>query len=175
MKKWFFAILPPHSISAEIIAFQEELKEQYGFEHALKTPPHLTIIPPFQSEFHPLEQFCKQLESERFDPFVIQLDGFEAFPPRVIFVDVARNELLNQFAKQVKAIFVSAKLVPNKGEKHAFAPHITLANRDLTNKTFKLIFPAFKPRAYQASFEVKSLYLLSFEEICINQSCHDQS
>lgn len=164
MQRWFIAILPPSNISNEIISFQEELREQYGFSHALKTPPHLTIIPPFEASINQIDSFSTQLQDSHLPPFSLILDGFQAFHPRVIFVDVAQNQELRTFTKHVKSLFAAEKIVSNKGEKHSFIPHITIANRDLNNKHFKEIFPLFKTRPYNASFQVSSLYLLLKEK-----------
>ncbi|MBL4707429.1 MAG: 2'-5' RNA ligase family protein [Flavobacteriales bacterium] len=160
MKRWFFAILPSSKVSSEIIEFQRELKTQYGFSHALKTPPHLTIIPPFTATIDQIESLFTKIRNESLTPFSIQLDGFQAFHPRVLFVDVMHNPDLIGFRKRIKSIFVSEKIIPNKGEKHFFTPHITIANRDLNNKTFKQIFPTFKNRKFLAAFEVRSIFLL---------------
>lgn len=160
MPKFFFALFPPPSISEEIRSFQQELKEKYGFNHALKTPPHLTVIPPFHSETEKLISISERIKQHNFKPFSIGLNGFQAFIPRVVFVDVARNNELNIFQKQLQQLLAEDRLITKKANKHDFTPHITIANRDLNNKTFKEIFPEFQKRAYRASFQANSIVLL---------------
>lgn len=167
MQHWFLAILPDEKTSNEIVSFQEELAHSYGFKHALNTPPHITIIPPFFCDFDVVDQFVRQIPlldllGEQ-GSFEIKLDGFQAFHPRVIFVDVEQNSTLMNAAKQLKQLFSMHRIKANKGEKHFFTPHITIANRDLTNKTFKLVYNDFISREYEASFEVSSIFLLKKE------------
>ncbi len=167
MHQWFLAILPNEKVSKEIIAFQQELATNYGFQHALKTPPHITIIPPFSCNYDRVQLFTDQIPLlntlEQVRSFEIRLNGFQAFHPRVIFVDIERNDALLNIAKQVKLLFYQSRIKANRGEKHFFTPHITIANRDLNNKTFKSIYKDFQLRTYQATFQVKSIFLLRKE------------
>jgi len=160
MNKWFFALLPPNHIISEIQEIQFELKESHGFSHALKTPPHITLVPPFSAKEDQVLSFIHSLSNETFDSFTIQLNGFEAFYPRVIFIDVEENFELITFSKQLKVLFAKENIIANKGEKHFFTPHITIVNRDLNNKKFKELFPFFQKRQYTASFDVHSIFLL---------------
>lgn len=162
MNKYFLALLPPPKITADITAIKEELKIGFGFQHALKITPHLTIVPPFTCNDEAIEALISSISAKKFNLFSIKLSGFEAFHPRVIFIDIERNKQLSAFQKEVNQLFVAQKIKKNNGEKHAFLPHITIANKDLSNKTFKQIFPLFKKRAYSSNFEVQSISLLKY-------------
>ncbi len=160
MAKFFLAILPPQKVSDEIISFQKELAAEYGFYHALKTAPHLTVIPPFECEEEKLLELSSLVKKQNFHSLSIKLNGFQAFVPRVLFVDVQRNEGLHFLQRKIRQMLIEEKMISKRMSKHEYVPHITLANRDLTNKTFKQIFPHFQNRNFQAVFQQNSITLL---------------
>src|ERR1700752_5206321 len=97
---FFIALLPPKEIREKIMLIQHEVAARFGSSHALKSPPHITLIAPFKcnSEFEQLiveplqEFFCYS------SPFDIQLRNFNRFERnRVVFIEVTSNEMLETF------------------------------------------------------------------------------
>ena len=81
MHKYFLAILPPEKIATEIVAFQKEIEDEFGAIHAQKTPPHITIIPPFECAPEKLPELTSMLalflKEKATDDDVIEADRAE--------------------------------------------------------------------------------------------------
>lgn len=164
--KYFIAVLPPSEIATEIIAFQKEIEVKYGATHAQKAPPHITLVPPFDAKKEVIMKLIEKVRRLQLEEKVIEikLDNFQSFDHRTLFVDVARNEQFEHFCKSIKRLFNEQKIIPQRIEKHFFVPHITLANKDLKKKDFKLAEQVFKEKQFNRSFPLQELAILKFVE-----------
>lgn len=164
MNKYFLAVLPPDQISPEIVSFQKEIESAFGAIHAQKTPPHITIIPPFECEPEKLTElisvFALFLKEKPIADVTIELNNFQRFESRTLFVDVAKNDRFEKLCKELKLLFSKQKIIKQRIEKHYFIPHITIANKDIKKRDFKVAWEVFKERGYQRSFKLKYLVLL---------------
>ncbi|HLG34604.1 MAG TPA: 2'-5' RNA ligase family protein [Bacteroidia bacterium] len=149
---FFIALLPPKEIAAK-----------YESSHALKSPPHITLIPPFKcgNDFkkiiiEPLTDFFNHIA-----PFVIRLNGFSCFERnRVIFIDVINNVQLEKTYYELQN-FAGKNLPVKFQEKHGqFTPHLTIASRDLRKGKFREAWNVFKEKTFSANFSVHSAWLL---------------
>ncbi|AFZ43644.1 Phosphoesterase HXTX [Halothece sp. PCC 7418] len=96
-KLCFVALLPPENIQTEANAIKDHFADVYESSHAKKSPPHITLQPPFKWEIDQLTALKTTLEtfSHNQAPIPITLSGFGAFPPRVIYIHVEKTpELL---------------------------------------------------------------------------------
>ncbi|MFP4340295.1 MAG: 2'-5' RNA ligase family protein [Cyclobacteriaceae bacterium] len=160
-KLYFIGVCPPPDISMEIEMLKQEMKLQFGPKHALKSPPHITLQMPFKRagsfEFvikDKLNSFASDHE-----PFKLQLDGFDRFSDRVIFIKVKNSEPLASLYRELQSLLLH-DLAFEKQELNArFHPHITIATRDLSKLTFKQAWPAFMNRKFNASFLADRLVL----------------
>ena len=85
---FFIAVVPSEPVLSEVNAFKNEISKRFGSSHALRSPPHITLFPPFKSGVELLSEidiFLKSVTNET-APFVLGLDGFDVFSPKVIFV-----------------------------------------------------------------------------------------
>lgn len=158
MKTCFLALVPQNSILRKISRIKESFAETYGARHALKLPPHITIIPPFKIKkddettlITALKQTVAQTEN-----FELLLDGFDAFAPRVIFIKVLNPSPVNRLYDHIYKL--AGDLLPTKPERQLH-PHITIATRDLSTQAFKKSFPVFKKKEFRATFPVHSMFL----------------
>lgn len=94
---------------------------------------------------------------------IIELDNFQRFESRTLFVDVAKNEAFEGFCKALKLLFNQQKIIKQRAEKHYFVPHITLANKDITKRDFKKAWEIFKDRVYQRGFTLKEISILELK------------
>jgi 2'-5' RNA ligase len=92
---------------------------------------------------------------------IIQLLNFNAFPPRVIYVDVVKNDWLENLQKELHRFCKRELNLFNANYKeHAFHPHLTLAFRDIKRQNFQKAWEEFSTKNYEATFSVNEIILL---------------
>lgn len=159
----FVALLPPQPIQDQVKAMQQEVADRYGSRAALRSPPHITLQPPFEwpsTELFGISEALTAFASQH-RPLTLTLSGFRAFAPRVIFVDVVRSpDLLNLHSALLAHIEQALGVVDVIGKRRPFAPHMTIGFRDLTRHNFRLAWPEFQLRPFYAEFLADSLTLL---------------
>ncbi len=160
---YFIAVMPPETIQKEVTDLKFLFKDEYQAKHALKSPPHITLLPPFKWKEDREQELIVALDSftETCKGFWVRLNGFGAFPPRVIFINVEENEELNslfhQILKRFDKIFDIKKLIRNS---ERFNPHLTLATRDLKRENFQKAWGVFRKRSYDETFFADNVVLL---------------
>ncbi|WP_421763876.1 RNA 2',3'-cyclic phosphodiesterase [Ekhidna sp.] len=163
---YFIAVVPPGDIQEEITQLKHEIAEKYGSSHALKSPPHITLHMPFkwkEKRFNELANVMNKL-NEDLTPFQVELKGFDFFEPRVVFVDVAENEKLNQLQKEVvNACRKELKLDNANYKDRPFHPHVTIGFRDLKKQMFYAARKEFENRALNYEFTVHRVELLKHD------------
>lgn len=160
---FFIAIIPSEPVFSEIHALKVEVSEKFGSAHALKSPPHITLHMPFKwkdSRIGELNSVINELNSD-WDSFDADLNGFDFFEPRVVFVNVMKNENLEILQKKVVAICRKQLKLANANYKdRAFHPHVTIGFRDLKKPDFYLARDYYSSRKYEATFQVSEVTLL---------------
>ena len=162
LQLFFLALLPPQDLQASITAIKQDLADRFHCRHALKSPPHITLFPPFkwhQSEVDRLN--CLGEFAQRRGAIPITLSGFGAFPPRVIFVQPLKSPQLLAIYQDLQTFLKDRlDLMDPMARKRAFRPHITLANRDLARTHFRAAWSELEGRSLQAEFVATHLTLL---------------
>jgi 2'-5' RNA ligase len=160
---FFMALLPPQAIQEEVTAIKQIFAERYHSRAALKSPPHITLQPPFEwpvADLPRLSQTLTQFASQQI-PLTIQLSGFGAFPPRVVFVDVVISLALQAFHQALLAHNQATLCVTDPMAKtRPFAPHLTVGFRDLSRSHFKAAWAEFQNRPFEQEFTAAHLTLL---------------
>lgn len=162
---YFIAVLPPEEIQAEITAFKEQIAGKWGPRHALRSPPHITLFPPFAWPDKQLPALTKSLGSfaKGLPAFYLELKNFEAFPPRVIFVKPLRNKQLELlFQKLIRHLELNFHYTDERNAR-PFHPHMTIAHRDVPEDLFPAIWTAFRDKSYERIFRVNAIVLLKQE------------
>ena len=162
MTQYFIAIVAPEQINQQVLEWKNFFKEHFQCTVALKSPAHLTLIPPFwmneELEYELINSITLFSGSE--NKFEISLKGFAAFKPRVIFIDVIKNERLDRLQESLTDHVISQNKFPVKKEDRPFHPHITLATRDLRKKAFYQAWESFSQKKYEKSWIVNGISLL---------------
>ena len=130
---FYIAIVCPETIEEKVKQFKLYMEEKYGCRAALKSPAHLTIIPPFRAEDElekPLLDFVQTFNMGML-PVDITLNGYSNFGDRVLFVDVAPNSALTALEKEATEEFNTQFPAIIFGMKPEFNPHVTIATRDI--------------------------------------------
>jgi len=163
---YFIAIIPPEPVYGEALALKNHFKDAYKSKAALNSPPHITLHMPFKWKEAKEIELINSLESFSLtqNPFEIRLTNFSAFEPRVIFIDVTKDEKLESLQKQLKRFCkIELNLFNADYKEFAYHPHLTLAFRDLKKPEFYKAWEEFKEKKVETSFKVDSIALLKHD------------
>ncbi len=164
MPLYFIAVLLPKELNELIMQDKLWMKDNFGCEVALRSPAHITLVPPFhlpkeneESIANDLKDFCQS-----WSPFEVLLSDYGYFAPRVIYVDVAPSPGLLKLKAGLQDFLISAghKI---KTDDRPFHPHITIANRDLERKDFYKAKQYFDNKNFEAAFTANNISLLRSE------------
>lgn len=163
---YFIAIIPPEPIYGEALALKHHFENQYNSKAALHSPPHITLHMPFTWKESKEIELVNKLETFSLtqNSFEIRLNNFSAFEPRVIFIDVIKDEKLASLQKQLKRFCkVELNLFNADYKEFAYHPHITLAFRDLKKPEFYKAWEEFKEKKFETTFNADSIALLKHD------------
>ncbi|MBC1238578.1 2'-5' RNA ligase family protein [Nostoc sp. 2RC] len=163
MSRFFIALLPPQDIQDYANQIRQYFADNYASRGAQNSPPHITLQPPFEwvdTNFSLLETCLREFAREQ-KSIPITLSGFAAFPPRVIYIDVVRSpQILTLQANLMAYVENKLKIIDKVSQTRPFAPHMTVAFRDLTKQNFKAAWPEFEKRQLYFEFIAEKLTLL---------------
>jgi len=159
---YFIALVPGPELREQVRLLKLVMKDRFHASHALKAPAHITLQMPFRREQEFEKQLISCLKSFSLQQhrFMVRLNGFDAFPPRVLFVKVENHIPIAELHQSLQLI-LREQLEFNTGElQQRFHPHMTIATRDLSKPNFKKAWKVFKGRDFEAAFEANELCLL---------------
>lgn len=159
---YFVAIVLPEHLNRQVLVFKKYMLEKHGCRVGLKSPAHITIIPPFwMDELHePILVTDTAAVSSRFAPFEIATANFACFRPRTIFIDVRKNSMLDALKAAADDVFHQRELYGISPEDRPFRPHITIATRDLPKHGFAASWPYFAEKIFEESWTAEGLSIL---------------
>lgn len=160
---YFLAIIPPEPPREELHNLKAEIAKSYNSKAALRSPPHITLHMPFRysTKKEPrlikvISDFCSNQKS-----FILSIDGFGAFPPRVIFVSVNANVALSSLQRLLGKTMAKELNIHNANyRKRPFHPHITIGFRDLKKPFFISAWDHYKDQEIKSEFKATELTLL---------------
>jgi 2'-5' RNA ligase len=162
-QRYFVALLTPQSIQDCANQIKQHFADHHGSRAALKSPPHITLQPPFTwfcSEQVLLETSLQEFAIAQ-SAVPVTLNGFAAFPPRVIYINVLRtSDLLALQTSLMDHCESKLGIVDPVGKQRPFVPHLTVAFRDLTPPNFQAAWPEFQDRPFDFEFTASHLTLL---------------
>ncbi len=159
---YFIALIPNQKIRQKVLELKNEIKDKYGAAHALKSPAHITLVMPFRRKEDEEEQFCRVIRETAIGmkPFSIELEGFDVFAPRVLFIKIKKHESIAEVRKKlVRNLRNDAGFSP-KETGSRFHPHMTIATRDLTEDNFEIAWREFSERTFHDQWLCDGIYLL---------------
>lgn len=166
---YFFALVPPVDIQNIVTEIKQDFKESFNAGHALNSPPHITLIPPFRYEKKNEDQLIRSLEEFSNEETIFQqkLEGFGMFAPRVIFINVNQTKsLITLYFRFKEHMDRSIKISSLVRETKHFSPHMSVAFRDLTKENFYLAKPVYKKKEIFLEFDVEGITLLRHNRVC---------
>ncbi len=163
MSRFFVALLPPQHIQDCANEIKQYFADRYASSGAQKSPPHITLQPPFEwadSNVSLLEQSLKKFASGR-KSVPVTLNNFAAFIPRVIYIDVVQTpELMDLQGDLMAYVESDLGIVDQVAQTRSFTPHMTVAFRDLTKQNFNIAWREFVARQLHFEFKCDRLTLL---------------
>lgn len=162
LQKYFIAIVPPEPLLSEIQKIKLEIFEAYQTKGALRSPGHITLHMPFSFEEEKEEKLIHCLSDFKFpESFKISLNHFDCFAPRVVYIHVEEQHILNTLQKQlVQHVKQNLQLFNQSDDTRGFHPHVTVAFRDLKKQNFYAVWEAYKTKPFNADFHCSSFFLL---------------
>lgn len=162
MDMYFMAIVLPEELNKVVLSYKQYMLDKYNCKVGLKSPAHITIIPPYWMNREKENDLLSQLDEccQQENSFPITTKNFSAFKPRTIFIDVEVDENLKRFKKLVDNFFLGHKEYGAKVETRPFHPHITIATRDLYKKSFTEAWAYFETKEFTKTFLASGLSVL---------------
>lgn len=163
--KYFIALIPSEPVFSETEKIKLEISQKYDNKSSLRSPSHITLHMPFEIKQEKEEGLIKTLSEFKFSSsFDVQLKNFGCFEPKVIFINVVKNETLIILQKELVFHVKSTLNIFNQYEdKRGFHPHLTVAFRDLKKENFYLAYKEYQTKSFEASFSSKSFFLLKHD------------
>lgn len=162
-ERFFIALLPPEGLREEILAIKYHIRDNYQSSHSLNAPPHITLLSPFLSEEANTERIELLLNSlaKEYAPFNVKMEGYGAFEPRVLYINVNKDKALNNLQQKIEQLARDNEEEFNyRYQQRPYLPHLTLAFRDLSEDAFHEVWNEFKNKKYEAEFVADSFALL---------------
>jgi len=163
LDRFFVAIVPSEDINKPITEIKQYISQQYNSKAALRSPPHITLVPPFLFKQMRTEELIATIKEAVVNliSFSVDLTGFGSFPPKVIVIQVQPSNTLSQTQRILSGTF-KKKLNINHGNTNnrVFQPHITVAFRDLRKAQFYPAWEEFSRKEFKQSFTCQSISLL---------------
>ena len=165
-QKYFIAIVPPEPVLSHITDIKQNIYQNHGTKGALRSPAHITLHMPFSWEENKEQKLIDCLQEFKSTlSFNIELNGFDCFEPRVLFINVIQSYELNNLQIQlVKCCKQKLQLFNQVEDMRGFHPHITVAFRDLKKPTFYNLWNDYQHKEFKASFINSSFCLMKQEE-----------
>jgi 2'-5' RNA ligase len=154
MQMYFTAVLLPPELNSEIVKLKKWAQEGWGCKVGLKSPAHITLLPPFWMDQSLEPAFINELNAlyHPLSPFPIATNNFSAFKPRTIFIDVVVDEPLRSLKQQTDLYFKQRPQYGAKIDTRPFHPHITIATRDLHKSAFAEAWPQVENKVFIETF-----------------------
>jgi 2'-5' RNA ligase len=162
MNMYFIAIVLPQELDEKVLHWKKYMQEKYHCKVGLKSPAHITIVPPFWLEANMEEALLNEVDllAKDVHPFTIATNDFSAFKPRTIFIGVKKNQDLDNLKNKADLHFSDKEQYKIKIETRQFHPHITIATRDLFKKDFYESWPFFETREFKEEWIAGGLSVL---------------
>lgn len=160
---FFIALLPPVDVQKFATQVKQHFAEVYQSRAALKSPPHVTLQPPFEWEIEKLPFLEENLRefAQNQSPIPMILHNYSTFKPRVIYINVIKNtEIITAHKKLSEYLESALNIIDHQSKNRPFSPHLTVAFRDLTKDNFYQAWQEFKNQKLHFEFTVNHLTLL---------------
>jgi len=163
---YFIAIVAPAQVNEAVLKWKLLMKERFSCVVALRSPAHITLVPPFWMDNIKEDKLKQALDafSQSQASFEIEAKDFGAFKPRVIYVNVQESSSLESLRIQLEEFLLKQEEFPLKKEDRPFHPHISIATRDLHKKAFREAWEIFEQKKCEATWIATGVSLLRHDQ-----------
>jgi len=140
--------------------------KMYGLfdaKEALRLEPHFTLKYKFDTDdLTAARRYFDEL-ADRTKPFEVTVNGIDTFENNIVFLDIAKNPIITNLHLKILAdVDKRFSVAPSEFEGKELHFHITLAYKDIDDKTFKKIKEYFETQVIRLQFPVQQIgmYLL---------------
>ena len=158
---YFIALVPGEPLLTEIKEIKEVFARDYSSKHALRSPGHITLVPPFRCDPDNINLIMAELKkiADSSNPFDVELRGFASFPPRVIYIKPLKSRSLLFIYHNLKdalSTYIPELIRMNR----TFRPHVTVGFRDLSEEMYYKAWGMFKDKEFNRNFNADAIYVL---------------
>ncbi|EMR02609.1 2'-5' RNA ligase family protein [Cesiribacter andamanensis] len=160
---YFIALVPPEPLCSQIWALKEEMRDKWSSQASLNSPPHITLHMPFTLKENREKAVVQGLQelAEGYKPFSVELDGYGAFPPRVIYLHVTPSDALKRLQSDVGDLMKRGfHIFGEEAGSRPFRPHLTLASRDLKKEAFEKAWQELREKEFSGRWMAQGITLL---------------
>lgn len=163
LQLYSIALVPPKNIREEVLDFQRLAEKKFDSKVTLRSPVHITLVPPFNANPEELKQIIKKVTSnlKNHRPIATAIKGFYHFSNRTIMLEVNKNKSLDVLFTDI--MLATSEITYNHSYSK-FIPHITIANRDLSPEIFDKAYEYFSHIPYSRNFISEEVAIYVFEE-----------
>jgi 2'-5' RNA ligase len=164
---YFLALMPEPRQQEMVTGIKQHLATVYGLKHALKSPPHITLYPPFLFEENREPFLLEILNSFKMDldPFLIRVGHIAGFPPRVIYLDISKSKELITLQHNLEVLMDEKLGRPIENKHRSYRPHMTLATRVREKKVYRQVWEELKTTSIGFRFLAEEIYLLKHNNV----------
>jgi 2'-5' RNA ligase len=165
-KRFFIALLPPEDVRIKANEVKGVMRDRYASKAAFRSPPHVTLLAPFDWPIADLPRLAATLRqfAASQSPVPMTLDGFDAFAPHVIYINVVKSDRLMVIQPDLlDYLEETLGLVSRRDRNRTFVPHLTVAYRDLKPAMFRQAWSVFQHQELHFDFTVSQLSLLIYD------------
>jgi 2'-5' RNA ligase len=162
LRRFFIGLVPPLEIQAYAEQVIRELHDRYQ-TYTAKAPPHVTLQAPFEWSLQQESNLTECLSAFAAQQAIVpvSLSGFGAFAPRVLYINVLQTpELLGLQSALRLELETALEIVDSKSRQRSFAPHLTVASRNVTRQSFQQAWAELQSRSVELAFVARCLTLL---------------
>ncbi len=165
-KRFFVGLLPPEEVRVKANEIKGVMRDRYASKAAFRSPPHVTLLAPFDWPVRDVANLGSALNAFAATqaPIPMTLNGFAAFAPHVIYINVVkRDRLMTVQSKLLDYLEEQIGLVSKRDRNRSFVPHLTVAFRDLKPNMFRKAWSVFEHQEIHFDFTVHQLTLLAYD------------
>jgi 2'-5' RNA ligase len=156
----YIALLPADDVSLQLRRYQAQAKARFGVCSAMRSLPHLTLIPPVRLDELQLTSIKSRLSSisAKTSGFYLASNGWDHFSQHCIYLSITTSEQLLDLNNNLELSF--KHLICRRQEVN-FTPHISLVTRDINHSKFAEIYQWVQNLGYPALVPFLQLVVFS--------------